>query len=119
MSVAPIPIIGERCHYCSKFRNPNEILRLPGSVKLCWRCYEWHHRALASLTRGVPPPGCQSCGVKFMELKEELGDGNVQMCIQVKDGVYQVLCKPCGMNYASKRRDLYGKTAWGHKQNLY
>lgn len=117
MGARPVPIIAEKCHYCSKYRHPHEVMRLPGGVRMCWHCHEWHGKAMMALATGVPPPGCQNCGVSVADLKDERGDGNVQMCIHVKDGVYQVLCKPCSAVYATKRRDLFGKTVWG-RNNL-
>lgn len=113
---APLGIIAKRCHYCSRFRQPNEIANLPGRVDICWHCLEWHEKALQALS-GQPPSGCQECGVTFAELIERADD--VRMAIHQKDGIYQVLCMNCSDRYVPKRRDLYGKTEFGHRMNLH
>jgi hypothetical protein len=110
-------VVGIRCHYCSKFRHPKEVLRLPGGPIMCWRCLEWHQKARDALS-GHPPPGCQQCGVTFAQLQERAGSGDVSMCIHVKDGIYQVLCRTCSDKYAPKRVDLYGATEFGRALRL-
>jgi hypothetical protein len=112
----PQVIIGVKCDYCSKFRSPREMIRMSGGVKMCWRCWQWHQVALKVLA-GVPPPGCQECGVTFAELKAATG-GDIRMYVHVKDGIYQILCKTCSDKYVPKRVDLYGHTAFGRSQKL-
>lgn len=106
-----------KCHYCSRWRNPKEVLRLTGGPVMCWSCYEWHQRALQVLA-GTPPPGCQQCGVTFAQLRERSGDGDIRMYVHVKDGIYQVLCRTCSDAYVPKRVDLYGDTAYGAAKRL-
>ena len=110
-------IITERCHYCSRWRSPHEILHLPGRAKMCLRCFEWHCEALKMLS-GQPPKGCQECGVSFQALMERAGSGNTPMYLHRKDGVYQVLCRACSDRYERKRLDLYGDTVHGHLKKL-
>jgi hypothetical protein len=107
-----------RCHYCSKFRSPHEIVNIgTGGAMMCWHCLEWHKEALMVLA-GHPPPGCQECGVTFAELKGIDPGGNVRMYVHPKDGLYQVLCKPCSDAYLPKRVDLYGDTQYGWDKKL-
>lgn len=86
-------------------------------VRLCWRCLEWHRKAMAMLA-GAPPPGCQECGITFAALMERSPDGNVGMYLHSKDGVYQILCGTCSHQYVRKRVDLYGDTLFGDKAKL-
>lgn len=109
-------LVGERCHYCSHFRSAEEIYPIGvGGAQICLRCLEWHGKAIGMLA-GTPPPGCQECGVTFAQLRERGGD--VRMYLHQKDGIYQILCKPCSDAYIPKRRDLYGPTRFGQSLNL-
>ena len=112
-------LIGERCHYCSKFRGHADMLAFGdgGQIKMCHQCYEKHRAALAALQKGEPPEACQECGGDF--LQEVLpGDGNSRMWIHAKDGIYQMLCSKCSDAYEQKRRDLYGSTAYGQLKQI-
>ena len=111
-------VVGVRCHYCSRFRSPREMLTLgTGGAKMCWRCFEWHRCALRMLA-GYPPSGCQQCGVTFQALRERNGGGDIRMYLMPKDGIYQVLCKRCSDRYLPKRVDLIGDTAFGRSLKL-
>jgi len=110
-------VIGEQCRYCSKFRAPADIMRLPGNVRICHSCYAWHQQALR-LFSGEPPSGCQECGITFADLDRRSVDGNVEMYVHAKDGIYQVLCPACSDRYMRKRKDLYGGTPFGRKEGL-
>ena len=112
-------VVAVKCHYCSNPRNPHEVMRMSGGAIMCWRCWEWHQKALKMLA-GNPPPGCQNekCGVTFAQLQERAGGGDVRMYLHVKDGIYQVLCRTCSDAYVPKRVDLYGHTAFGHARKL-
>ncbi len=116
MSLA-IPVIRVRCHICSRFRRPSEILHLPGGALRCLQCQERHEKALLMLA-GNAPFFCQECGKSPEQLMAESGASNTQMCIQWKDGVYQVLCVPCSDAYERKRLDLYGDTVHGFLKKL-
>jgi hypothetical protein len=117
MSPPPV-ILLVRCHYCSKQRWPHEIIRMPKGHRCCLPCYEWHRAAIDMLSRGTPPKGCQECGVTFKALEERPGDGNTRMMLHQKDGIYQVLCPACSDRYVVQRRDLYGRTIYGHTRGL-
>lgn len=111
-------LFGERCHYCSKFRPAAEIRKLgTGGAKICFRCIEWHDRAIRVLA-GQPPDGCQECGLSFKALKDSALTGNLKMFLHVKDGIYQILCTPCSDKYEAKRRDLFGETLYGKQKGL-
>ena len=111
-------ILAVRCHYCSKFRSPSEVLHLgTGGAVMCWTCYEWHAKALRML-QGEPPPGCQVCGVTFAQLKDATPGEDVRMYVVPKDSLYQVLCKTCSDAYIRKRVDLLGDTQFGWENKL-
>jgi hypothetical protein len=111
-------VFGERCHYCSKFRPHSEINHMgAGGVKICFRCMEWHDKAIRLLA-GEPPPGCQECGITFADLKEFDSLGNLRMWLVVKDGIYQILCTTCSDAYEKKRADLYRETVYGQRKGI-
>jgi len=97
-------VIAVRCHYCSKQRNPNELIRMSGGVLMCLHCEEWHGAALRMIA-GEPPKGCQTCDLTFDELAAIYGE-NVRMIAVPKDGIYQVQCGACADGYIPLRRDL-------------
>ena len=109
-------VIQTRCHYCSKFRHPSHCIHIGQSVVMCLGCYEWHQKALKMLCEGIPPSGCQSCGITFEALFDHAG--NNRMYVHVRDGIYQILCRSCSDTYVLKRKDLYGATAFGHRKGL-
>lgn len=103
------------CRFCSKPRNPNEFIA--GTViGMCFHCYEWHQHALGVLSN-EPPPGCQECGITFGELYER-ADREFKMRLYRKDGIYQILCEPCGDRYERKRLDQFGNTPYGQMRGL-
>ncbi len=111
--------IRTRCHYCSKFRHQREVVRIgTGGAVMCWACYEHHQEALLSLCHGKPPKACHGCGRSYEELEKTSADGNVSMWCHMKDGIYQMLCRPCSDAYERKRLDLYGDTEYGWKKKL-
>lgn len=119
MTAAPA-IFKIRCHYCSHFRNPKEIIPLgTGGALMCWFCYDNHLIALKMLC-GQPPPGCQgdNCGLTFAQLQAEAGSDDCKMYIHPKDGIYQVLCRACSDRYVLQRVDLYRPTRYGHRKKL-
>lgn len=106
-------VMGHRCHYCSVFRPHSEIRKMGnGGVRICFRCMEWHDKAIRVLS-GQPPPGCQECGIKFKDLKAFDSTGNLRMYLSVKDGIYQILCTTCSDKYERKRADLFRETRYG------
>ena len=110
-------VVGVRCHYCSHFRSPREMMTLGKGAKMCWSCLEWHQHALRMLSYH-PPPGCQVCAVTFETLRQRAVDGDIPMYLVPKDGIYQVLCKRCYGNYLLKRVDLVKDTAFGSSLKL-
>jgi hypothetical protein len=109
---------GVRCHYCSRFHVPWDLLPIGNSgARICLSCLEWHRQALRMLA-GEPPTGCQVCGITFQALLEQSGDGDTKMYLHPKDGIYQILCKWCSDKYVRKRVDLYGDTAYGRSLKL-
>jgi hypothetical protein len=110
--------IGVRCHYCSKFRHPKEIVRIgTGGAKMCWYCYGWHLHALGKLAAS-PARACQECGVSYAELEQRDRDGNVRLYVHAKDGGYQLLCAGCSDRYIRRRPDLFRDTKFGWEQKL-
>lgn len=73
---------------------------------------------MSMLAHGTKPDGCQECGTSLAVLNALYPGGNIPMALVVKDGIYQILCQPCADVYASKRRDLYGRTQWGHEKGI-
>lgn len=111
-------VMGVRCHYCSQYRPPRDVQSMgAGGAKICLRCLEWHQKALMALC-GNPPPGCQTCGVKFRDLKEFDGAGNLRMYVVQKDGIYQVICQTCNEKYLPLRRDLFRDTLFGKQKGI-
>ena len=107
-----------RCHYCSRFRAPGEVLSIgTGGAVMCWHCFQWHERALGVLA-GEIPKGCQECGVTFRELQARAGGGDIKMYVHPRDGLYAVLCKQCSDAYVPKRVDLYRATQFGHNLKI-
>ena len=73
----------------------------------------WHLAALDVLAGGIPP-GCQACGATWEFLRDSaVGAENVSMSCVPKDGILQLLCKPCCDAYVLKRADLYKGTPFG------
>lgn len=102
------------CRYCAKARPAEEILTGAG---ICVRCLEWHQRAL-DLLAGELPPGCQECGLTFERIRDATAGAEVKMYVVPRDGIYQVLCRPCCDVYVRKARTLYRGTAFAKSQNL-
>jgi hypothetical protein len=117
-SHAPI-IVTVRCHYCSRGRSLHELHPIgTGGVLICDRCIDWHERAMGMLTRNEMPDGCQECGIPLSTLQAIHPGGNIPMSLVVKDGIYQILCRPCTDEYVRKRRDLYGPTQFGREKGI-
>lgn len=119
MSAASPLVIRVKCPYCGIFRSPRDIRPLgTGGARICFHCLDWHAKAMDALCRGVPPPGCQVCGLKFADLKECDNSGNLLMYLQVKDGIYQILCSTCSDRYELKRKDFFKDTAYGQRKGF-
>jgi hypothetical protein len=102
------------CRYCGKARPAEEILTGAG---ICVRCLEWHQIAL-DLLAGKLPRGCQECGLSFETIRALAPGAEVKMYVVPRDGIYQVLCRPCCDVYVRKARTLYRGTAFAKSQNL-
>lgn len=112
-----IPIIGVRCHYCSKFYPRSHVVNFGKSMVRCWKCHGAHLAALEVIA-GNPPKGCGVCGVTFEALAERTAGEEVGMFMHYKDGLYQLLCSACDRVYVPKRKDLYGPTQFGWDRKL-
>ena len=105
-------IIGEQCPYCSKFRSPRDIMHMPGGMTICRPCEQRHLEALEALSTGTFTGECSECGQKPENLS------NRAMAVHFENGIYRMMCFPCDAVYTPKRRDLYGKTEFGHNLKL-
>jgi hypothetical protein len=116
-----VPIIGVgfrvKCHYCSRFLPPSEVMNFGESMARCLRCQAAHLAALEVLA-GSPPQGCGECGVTFAELAARTMGAEVGMFLHWKDGMYQLLCRACDRKYVQRRKDLYGPTRFGWDRKL-
>ena len=106
-----------RCHWCSRWQLPGDLLRLSTGQPMCFRCHEWHGHALQVLG-GALPRGCQECRMSLEDLATLTGDPAMRMFVVPKDGIYQVLCAPCKDAYCRKRQDLYKNTKFGQELKL-
>lgn len=114
-------ILGEKCHYCQKFRGPAEVIDWPGGVRICVGCIQRHESALFSLSTGTPPKECSECGKEWEELRhlQPPGDiGGVKMACHFENGLYRFLCVTCDHDYTRKRADLYRETQFGQEIKL-
>lgn len=104
-----------RCHYCSHFRPPSEIITIGDSIKMCFQCREKH---VEEIIKFHPVRECSLCHVSFADLGErELGP-DLRMFVHFIDRSYQILCTLCDAKYVSQRRDLYGDTPFGWERKL-
>ena len=110
-------VVGVRCHYCSRFCNPHEVVNFGESMVRCWRCQEKHQAALEFMA-GHRPTVCCECGVTFAELAAATAEPHVCMFVHWKDGLYQLLCSRCDARYVEQRKDLYGPTRFGLERKL-
>ena len=105
-----------RCNHCNKERLPGDIAAGgEGRGFLCVWCLQNHHRNLLALA-GARPRACNECGVSFDRLAEE--NPFAVMTVQLKDGVLQLLCKPCARRYERKTH-LYKNTEYGHRTGIH
>lgn len=107
--------VAVHCQYCDKSKSPHRVLMLPGNVRICDNCLEWHGQAMRALA-GEPPRGCQKCGITFDQLCAAEGGADIKMRLVAKDGIYQVLCGACVSEYRRKNRNFYCGTEayWRH-----
>lgn len=116
-------IINAKCHYCSQWRLPGEIIQIGvGGVKMCFHCHEWHVKQIDAVAIGGVPPGCFDCRKTWEELRLsfDLGDNpsEVKMFLVPKDGIYQLLCRTCSDAYEQKRADLLKGTQHGQTKGI-
>lgn len=112
-------LIGERCPYCQKFRNPKDILHQPGGVRICLECEQRHLEALKSLQACNFLGQCSECGLDATELKAQHRCGPLgQMAVHYEGGKYRAMCLVCNSSYVPKRRELYGRTEFGNALKL-
>lgn len=107
--------VREKCHYCSQFRLPTEVMKLAGGVKICALCWANHRRNIRMLAGQGVVKNCQGdkCNRSF-----EDASGNLRMYIHLKDGIYQFLCLECSDKYEQQRSDLYRDTEYGAAKKL-
>lgn len=111
-------IFGKRCKICRLWKPRSEFYRVTKTQgNICSKCGEWHEQALLLLGRGIPPRGCQECGVTFESLAAGTKGDNVGMYLHPKDGIYQILCARCSAKYAP-RSGIYEDTAYEHRAKL-
>jgi hypothetical protein len=92
---------------------------MPGGVKICAACEQRHVEALNSLASGVFTGECAECGLKADELRARGNCGpSGEMAVHYEGGRYKCICLRCDPIYVRKRRDLYGKTQFGHSIGL-
>ena len=115
MQVSTPLVLRALCRRCSKPRDPREFVIDP-IVGYCWHCYE-HHLKAQEMLAGKLPVECGGCQRKLRELNETAPGGDVRMRMQIKDGIYQLLCIPCSDDYEAKRSDLFGGTPYGSRLN--
>lgn len=108
-------IIGERCHQCSRFFSPNQLLAYDGGVMVCGDCLDKHRRTIGAIA-GAEEMTCCECGVHARRLLDAGGKG--RMYVHDKDGIKQLLCPRCSDAYERKRLDLYGDTEYGWQKRL-
>lgn len=113
---AAIPIIGEKCPYCSRFVSHFEVVRFGESMLRCWHCQQKHEQALDVLA-GNPPKACGECGQTFEDLAARAGE-EVSMYLHLKDGLYQLLCARCDRIYVEKNKQLFKDTRFGRERGL-
>lgn len=113
------------CKFCRKWKTPSHINRQSERQgSFCHDCYYkflvWE---LVEFAKGEPPPGCPECGRSKEELamaaeREGALDGdNVSMFMHVKDGIMQLLCKPCSDRY-SATSGMFKGTQFEHDAKL-
>jgi hypothetical protein len=100
-----------RCNHCNKEKLPGEIATGNETRgRICYQCLNNHYRNLNDIAKNRPRR-CNECRVHFDQLAER--DPNATMTIQLKDGILQLLCKPCAKRYEPKTH-VYKGTAYAH-----
>jgi hypothetical protein len=116
-------ILRIRCHYCSKWHHPKEVLDIGvGGVKMCFRCHEWHIENIRAIVSQGVPVGCFECRKTWAELRLLYRPGDnpdeVKMSVVPRDGIYQLLCGTCSDAYERKRGDLIRDTLYGQQKGV-
>lgn len=103
------------CKHCGRQKLPGDIAT-GGEARgyLCWQCLQNHHRNLNDLAAGRPR-ACNECQVSFDQLARV--NPNATMTVQLKDGVLQLLCRPCAAIYEPKS-GMYKNTAYGRVSKI-
>lgn len=109
------PIIGKKCHYCSRFICGGEYRIIGESVVMCWACQQRHDVKVEGLN---PPAECQGCHTSTELLQARARGARWSMFLHWRDGEYQMLCAACSDAYIGKRKDLYGGTRFGWQRKL-
>lgn len=78
--------------------------------------YNRHLAALAALSGGPIPDGCQDCGSAWGNDRNARGEST--MTVLLKDGCYQVLCRRCADRFEALEKDRYKGTPYAVKKKL-
>lgn len=108
----PAVVITVRCHYCSHFRPPDEVMTIGDSIKMCFDCREKH---LEEIIKFHPEKECAHCHRTFDALAAL---GMDVFTVHWMDRSYQILCRTCNAVYIPKRADLFRDTQFGWEQKI-
>ncbi|SRR5579883_1031412 len=113
-----IPVIGVKCHYCSKFYPKSEVVHFgeDGHMHRCLKCHETHVEALDALATQKCPDRCAECRESCESIHNRTGQAT--LFLHWKDGIYQFLCSRCARRYAEKRKDIFGHTRFGYETKI-
>ena len=101
-----------KCPQCGRHCAPEE---LKGTQPRCYHCQEWHEMAVNVMEASA---GCAECGKTWDQFRDEGGPAELKMYVVPRDGIYQVLCRPCCDEFVRLSRQLYAGTAFAEKMKL-
>src|SRR5215217_2159000 len=98
---------------CGKHKHRTEFVLDPEGVGVCDACIRWFQEHSSQEGVLAAPKECPECRCSFAELSLLMPNGDVPMCLQVKDGTLQFLCLPCSNEYDRKQAQRYKRTPHG------
>lgn len=105
-----------RCSHCNREKLPFEIAcGNEQRGRICWNCLNNHRQNLDDIARNRPRR-CNECRVSFDEMAAR--DENAVMVVVVKDGILQLLCRPCKKIFEPKSHQFKG-TAYAHMNKIH